>query len=218
MTHLLLIVGFLFFNPENAASQSFEGSITYMRITYTKLSEYKNRADTTFLTYYVKDDHVRIDEKSKSNELNKFTIVDLNEKSMRVFNPSLKLYCWKSIVNHRNTFQVDSLIESENTRMINGQLCYQWRIITQNEDIQFWVTQKEYKFYQSLIKLAAPNFDEFLYYLIFPRNNTYFPLLFEKRGRLREPKETIQVMDIKEKSIDMRLFDVPAGYDVIDSN
>ena len=67
MTKFIIFIGLLFINFSLLA-ESFEGSITFRKIT---------NSDTTYYTYFVKDNLVRVDEHTKSKKLLNSLLVNL---------------------------------------------------------------------------------------------------------------------------------------------
>ena len=77
------IITILFFVQFSVFAGSFEGKITFRKIT---------SADTSYFSYYVKNNFVRVDEHTKSEQLINSMIVNLNDSSLVALSPLRKMY------------------------------------------------------------------------------------------------------------------------------
>ena len=171
--------------------------------------------DTTQLDIYVKDNHVRVDVKTKEGGIERSTMVDLNKSQVILISPIHKVYLYPE-----KTEPFSSKVavnKSENKKMINGQECIQWRVkeSTTRDESAFWVTPMKMPFFEKLLAIYDPTESNLRAFLMIPARQGYFPMLYEERTFLRFEKKKIRVKEIKRAKISNDIFSIPEHYTLI---
>lgn len=184
----------------------FEGEVNYVKTTYS---------DTSYYTYIIKGDYVRINESNKYKKLVKSYIVNLQNKSILVINPNTQIYTTIDSKKVSNTSQEMRVINTGNYKYINGYKCNQWRVKNEgkNTEITYWVAGDKFNFYTPISQVATPLDDFYLFYNALPtaKLNGSMPMLIENKTLLRATKSTLSVISIKSHPVDDSVFSV-ANY------
>lgn len=193
-------------------AQSFEGRFYLER---------KTLSDTTFLTYSIKSQNIRVDEYDKYRRLTRSLLINLAEKSVIAVNPSKKLY---TNITPRPMLEVDEtelqVVKSDNWRYINGYKCFQWRVKNkgQNTEISYWVPTDKFTFFDEMIKAWNSSDKNFAFFMQIPELQGYMPMESVERTLLRDEKCRIEVLDVSETKIDDSIFEIPQTYKVLQAN
>lgn len=172
--------------------------------------------DTSYFTYWVKDEIVRLDiiDKGKKSSDN-YILFDLKNNVITAIKPSRKMFInvpVKPYVDNKDqNFQI---IKSKNCKKIQGYKCYQWRVknIAQNTEVSYWVARDNFTFFEDFLKLWNRSEKHVAYFLQMPEAFGYFPMLSEERTILRDQKMTLRVVEITKQKLDTTLFLVPQGF------
>jgi|GEM_PF-192013 len=184
----------------------FEGSIMLVK---------ESCYDTTFFTYYISDGKIRIDEFSSKKVLQDIYIVNTNTEEVFVINPSKKLYTkLKKRVTNINDDKHFIILKTANSKLINGILCYQWRVKDKekNSEMSYWVTQNDFDFFEKMVRILNQTERTWEYFEHIPGSQGYFPMLSVERNLVRDEKMRTSVLQINRKPIDSVLFHIPTGY------
>ncbi|MCB0429572.1 MAG: DUF4412 domain-containing protein [Flavobacteriales bacterium] len=202
----LAAVAALFFGTVGASmADGFEGTIEFVKMTQTDTSNY---------VYYVKGDHIRI-ENTVRGEVKGVMLVDLGEKSLLALSPERKLYMDvnNSPLNpgDKNNYEV---MKTGNKKTIQGFECEQVRVRnkSQNTEVTYWLASGGFQFFPSLINTVNRKENTSIYYLVIDGFEDAFPFLTVENSLLREERTRMEVTKITKKSIDDKLFNVPDGY------
>jgi hypothetical protein len=202
-----ILIPFLFFLTLTAAG--FEGSITFVKQTLY---------DTTYSTFLVKDNLVRIDEKNTKRQVLQSVIVDIQKQNITALCPSQKLYTnvKKNTVTGTASDGVQ-IIKTKNYKYIDGFKCYQWRVrnVNLNSEISYWVCESGFDFFNSVVALLSKTDDYSKYCNNFdkvPQNSGFFPIMTVERTLLRDEKMTINVQHISHRPVDDKMFKIPSNY------
>lgn len=208
MLNLIISLLILLFSAP-ASAKSFEGSIDFV---------YESHYDTSFFTYYVKNDQVRIDKFDNNHLLVQSLLIHMGHEELYVLSPSKKLYT-KLERKQTDAHDQENFIvqKTENHREVNGIDCYQWRVknIERNTEIAYWVSQNDFYFFEDLIKLINHTDKTYDFFEKIPESQGFFPLLAVERTLLRKEKSRIYVANITKKSISDSMFTIPADYQLI---
>lgn len=206
--YLITILTFLFF-LQNALAKSFEGNITLVKATFY---------DTTYYTFTVKENMVRIDEKNAKLQIMQSLIIDLQGRKITALSPSQKLFTTLQKFKSSASYQKDyTVIKSENFKYIDGQKCFLWRIRNSNLNVEmsFWVFESDFDFFNEVVGLLGSTEDYAKYCMYFdqiPNAQGYFPMLMVEKTLLRDEKMKVFVQQINRKKVDSRSFIVPNDY------
>jgi len=205
----LLSCLFFFLQPFSgsvAQAQSFEGSITFQKVTM---------ADTSYNVYHVKDNMVRIDELNNHKKLVSYHLVDLEAKSIVLVDPSKSSFA--NIPVHFAEKTKDPNIKvskTENQKSLLGINCVQWIAKNEKEKTQiiYWVAGSEFSFFDQLLRIQNKTEKKNLYYLQIDNSRGYLPLESTERTMTWQVKMAICATNIKKAKLSNNLFKVPNGY------
>jgi hypothetical protein len=206
MYRTFIILFSLFFSVSTAFAAGFEGKIKIMK---------KTIYDTCYYYYQVKEQKVRVDEYNKENKLVGSLIIDLENEKVWALNTLHKVYReLKPNQNYDKNEKNYTVIKTNNSKTINGYLCYQWRVRNKdkNSEIAYWVMKDGFTFFESMIKILNNfgNCSEF--FLHIPDNKGFLPILTVERTLVRYEKLRLMVTDIQHVTIDKSIFDIPSDY------
>jgi len=189
-----------------SGASNFEGSIDLIYI-----SQY----DTTYFTYNIKNDNIRVDKFDSHFILTETILLNLNTEEIFVLSPSRKLFTQINKKNKDISSDKNFLVtKTANSRLINSSVCYQWRVknIERNTEISYWVTNNNFNFFDKFVRLINNVENIYEFFEKIPESQGYFPILVEERTLLRAEKSTISVNKITPKNFDQAFFNIPVGY------
>jgi hypothetical protein len=107
--------------------------------------------------------------------------------------------------------------KTENSKQINGQTCYQWRVKDpeRNTEIAYWVFEENLDFFATLLQLLNRTEYSLAVFREIPGSIGFFPMLTEERTLLRKEKLKIALVDINEKELNSGIFKIPSGYKAV---
>jgi len=203
---IVVVIALLF---RNAPVIAFEGNITMVKQTYY---------DTTFYTFTVKDNLVRIDEKNTKQEVMQSLIIDLKENKITALSPSQKLYTTIQQSYSNPGDQTDFMvIKGDNFKYIDGRKCFLWRVRNSrlNMEVSYWVFESDLGFFNDVTRLLSKTEDYSRFCLYFdqiPDCKGYFPMLMIEKTLLRDDKSKVSVQRIDHHKVDGHSFKVPSEY------
>lgn len=209
---LIVLLSFALF-PNIMEGQDFEGEILYSKET---------KADTSFYSYKIKGDKIRIEElDSKFNLLN-YMIVDVRRQSVHAVNPRRKIYVElppRTRLNFKDTSEF-VIYKTENYKNIKGYKCYQWRVRNKKQDteIAYWVSGGFFDRFNEFVKLINRKEKNSIYFLHIPNSYGFLPLLAVERSILREFRMQHEVLKIEKKNYSAALFEIPNDYKRFEKN
>lgn len=195
---------------QNSKKKIFEGKIKFARIT---------RSDTTYFSYLVKGNKVRVisyDPCVENEEMQEYLLFDMDKQKIYAVKPS-----YKTFIELQNKPYVKlpdkefKIIKSINNKEILGEKCYQWRIKNkkENTEIAFWVSDKyNFSFFVPLLKLWNHTEKHAKYFLQIPDNKGYFPFLSTERSTLRNFRMKLAILDIQYMKLPDSLFTLYSDY------
>jgi len=189
--------------------EHFEGKINLVQTTLY---------DTSFFTYYVKGQHVRVDKYDKDNQFISSLLINLDTEEIFVISPAKKMYSKLTIHNTPQHGNENYIInKTENSRIVNGYECYQWRIknIERNTEVAYWVSQNDFYFFDKMVSLLARTEDSYAFFEKIPGKEGFFPMLSVERTLLRREKSRTAVVEISKKPVEDNLFNIPSDYELI---
>ncbi|MBN1989597.1 MAG: DUF4412 domain-containing protein [Bacteroidales bacterium] len=209
--YTLLAVIVLFVGKGVAAPNinKFEGTINLVKHTVF---------DTSYISVSVKGDMIRLEQRDKNKRITTTYIIDVNKEIVLALSPQRKMFTQVRVGNtHAATGGNIEVIKTENSMAINGVTCYQWRVKdrARNTEVAYWVANKNYAFFEKLVRLLARTEDSFNLFALIPNNTGFFPLLTVERTHLRKEKLRVSVTGIKSAKLNDNLFRVPYGYEEV---
>jgi hypothetical protein len=202
----LILQFFLFVIPFTANAKGFEGSILLVRESFY---------DTSYYTYYVSDDNIRIDEFDANKNLLSIYLVNTKSSEVYIVNPAKKLYA-KLKKKTQNCFAEGkySINKTINSKLINGVKCYQWRVRSKekNTEIAYWVTQNDYTFFEKMVKVINQTENSWDFFCKIPQTEGFFPMMSVERNLVRDEKMRTSVTHIERKPLNSSIFQIPTNY------
>ncbi|NUM51644.1 MAG: DUF4412 domain-containing protein [Flavobacteriales bacterium] len=189
----------------NGFSQSFEGSITFKRITFK---------DTTDYIYSVKGDMVRIDEKNKKGRIQGTMLVDTKNKKITTVSHDRKVFMSVETKPASLDMSKTEVEKTKEAKDILGLKCEKWIVknTEQNTIAEFWVHKGNYDFFLPLLGVLNRKDKISLLYQQIPDASGYFSLYGEERSLDDSLKEQLQVIKVEKKKMPDASFKIPAGY------
>lgn len=194
--------------PVTSDVKSFEGSIELVQ---------ESLYDISYFTYFVKNDNVRIDKFDNTHTLIQSLLINIDKQEIFILSPSKNLYTKIEIVNHPKSGENYTILKTENSRMVGEHLCYQWRVKNKerNTEVAYWVSQKNFYFFEELLKLINSTDNTFEFFEKIPETQGFFPMLTVERTLLRKEKSRLCVVNISDKPINKNLFEIPANFELV---
>ncbi len=202
----IFLWGFLYMSFLSLNANNFEGSITWLK---------QSLYDTTYYTYYVSQNRIRIEEKDVHFSVRKIYIINIEKEDVFIIDPIKKMYTKlnknKDFRKETNQFIVN---KTDNYKVIKGVKCYQWRVknVQRNTEVTYWVAQKNFDFFEKMVKILNNTDKSWDYFNCIPQNSGFFPMIYEERTLLRDKKSQMSVLKIELHHIDSSLFKIPQGY------
>ena len=190
----------------NSDVETFEGSIKMVQ---------KSFYETSYFTYFVNRENVRIDKFDDNHIPTQSIIVNLKDKQVHVLNPHKKLFAKLDINSTPSDNSNDfSILKTENSKLIDNHLCYQWRVKNKesNTEVAYWVIQNNFYFFEELIELLNRVDNSFKYFEKIPGSQGFFPLLTVERTLLRKEKNRLSVLQINNKALEKNIFEIPNDF------
>jgi hypothetical protein len=184
----------------------FEGSIMLIK---------ESCYDTTFFTYYVADNKIRIEESNSKKVLQNVYIINIVTEDVFIINPEKKLYTKLRKKNQADNEEKHFTIKkTTNSKLVNGIRCYQWRVKNRekNAEISYWVTQNDFNFFEKMVKILNQTERSWEFFNHIPETQGYLPILCVERNLVRDEKMRTSVLQINRKTVDSSLFRIPVGY------
>ncbi len=208
MVNFLLSFVILFSGMFNSPD-AFEGSIEVVCSSFY---------DTSYFTYYVKNENVRIDKFDENNSLIQSMIINLEMDEIFILSPQKKLYKQLTLIKESSETQEDFIIlKTENSRTVNGHECYQWRVrnTERNMEVAYWVWQDNFYFFDDLVHLLNRTDKTYEFFDKIPETQGFFPMLTVERTLLRREKSRASVININNKEVDESIFKIPSDYELV---
>ncbi len=199
----------LLFVSANADIDAFQGSIEMIQ---------KSQYETSYFTYFVKNDNVRIDKFDNNHTLKQSLYINLSSEQIYVLCPIKRLYS-KIEVNKNKLAENDNFIiqKTENSRIVNDYLCYQWRVKNKerNTEVAYWVSQDNFYFFERLISLINSTDKTYEFFEKIPETQGFFPMLSVERTLLRKEKSRLYVVHISNKTVNDDIFTIPSDCKLV---
>ncbi len=194
----------------SVVAQSFEGIIEFTKTTGPVVTNYK---------YYVKGDHVRIEEISSRGEVQGIMLVDTRDKSVTALSPDRKLYM--DVPNLRLPKEV--VAETQKTsemRDIAGYTCEKWLVKSLKEDRQmtYWVAADEFNFFIPLLETLNRKDEQAVFFLQMKDARGLFPMLGIEQKMDGAEVSRLEVTRVTKAAQKASLFEIPADYNRFERN
>lgn len=164
--------------------------------------------------YFVKGDHIRIEEVAEDGAIEGIQLIDLSEKTMYAISPEQKLYMEAPNRRPAGEFEVE-VERTGKTKEINGIKCKEIIVSSTAKDrkIIYWVSKGEYDFFIPMLVALNRKENQSLFFQKIKEIDGFFPMLSQEyilsTNRLVSELKTIGV---KAKTNEANLFEIPSDY------
>ena len=193
-----------------ANAQAFEGIIEFTKTTGPVVTNYK---------YYVKGDHVRIEEISARGDAQGIMLVDTRDKTVTALSPDRKLYM--DVPNMRLPKEVKTDVKKTGEmRDMAGYKCEKWiaKSVKEDRQITYWVAADEFNFFRPLLETLNRKDETAIFFLEIKDANGVFPLLGIEQKLDGAEVSRLEVSKVAKGAQKASLFEIPAGYNKFERN
>jgi hypothetical protein len=184
--------------------QAFEGVIQFTKKKGPIVSTYK---------YYVKGEHIRVEEINKEGSVEGIMLVNTKENTVMALSPERKIYM--DVPNDRSlAIPSVEVAKMKNRKELNGFQCAEWKVTNASEGrvVTYWVAEGEFDFFVPLLKTLKRKERLSTYFTALEGTGGMFP--FEGTERLKDGTEveSLEVTKVLKGTIGIDMFVLPAGY------
>ncbi|MBL7983358.1 MAG: DUF4412 domain-containing protein [Flavobacteriales bacterium] len=194
----------------SAHAQAFEGIIEFTKTTGPVVTNYK---------YYVKGEHVRIEEISARGDAQGIMIVDTRDKTVIALSPDRKLYM--DVPNMRLPKDVKTEVKKTGEmKEMAGYKCEKWVVKSSEEDrtITYWVAADKFDFFVPLLETLNRKDEQAVFFLEVPDAGGVFPMLGVEQKLDGAEVSKLQVTKVAKGVQKPTLFEIPAGFNKFERN
>lgn len=205
----LLGIGLLLF-ASAASAQSFEGVIEFTKTTGPVVTTYR---------YFIKGEHIRIEEVSARGEVQGIMLVDTRDKTVTALSPERKLYM--DVPNMRLPKEVETQVQkTAEMRDIAGYKCEKWIVKSAKEDrqITYWVAADAFDFFIPLLEALNRKDEQAVFFLQITGNTGVFPMLGVEQKMDGAEVSRLEVTKVTKGVQKATLFEIPAGFNKFERN
>ncbi|MBL0129518.1 MAG: DUF4412 domain-containing protein [Flavobacteriales bacterium] len=191
-------------------AQSFEGVVEFTKSTGPVVTAYR---------YYIKGDHIRIEEVSSRGEVQGIMLVDTHDKTVIALSPERKLYM--DVPNMRLPKDVETTVQKTgDMRDIAGYKCEKWIVKGPKEDrmITYWVAADEFNFFIPLLETLNRKDEQAVFFLEITGAAGVFPMLGIEQKTDGAEVSRLEVTKVVKGVQKPALFEIPAGYNKFERN
>lgn len=197
-------------SPGSARAQAFEGVIEFTKTTGPVVTNYR---------YFVKGDHIRVEEVSSRGEVQGIMLVDTRDRTVTALSPERKLYM--DVPNTRLPKDVEVQIQkSSDLKDIAGYKCEKWVVKSPKEDrqITYWVAADEFNFFRPLLETLNRKDETAIFFLEIKDAKGVFPMLGIEHKMDGAEVSRLEVTKVTKGVQKPALFEIPPGYNKFERN
>ncbi len=206
----LALVGGLFAVTAAIQAQSFEGTIEFTKTTGPVVTNYK---------YYIKGDHVRIEELSSRGNVQGIMLVDNRDNTVTALSPDRKLYM--DVPNMRLPKEIKSDVKKTGEmKDLAGYKCEKWVVKSPSEDriLTYWVAQDAFDFFIPMLKTLNRKDEQALFFLKIDGAKGVFPMIGVEQKMDGSEVSRLEVTKVVRGAQKADLFEIPAGFTKFERN
>ena len=206
----LAFVGGLFAVTAAVQAQSFEGTLEFTKTTGPVITNYK---------YYVKGDHVRIEELSSRGNVQGIMLVDNRDNTVTALSPDRKLYM--DVPNMRLPKEIKSDVKKTGEmKDLAGYKCEKWVVKSPSEDriLTYWVAQDAFDFFIPMLKTLNRKDEQALFFLKIDGAKGVFPMLGVEQKIDGSEVSRLEVTKVTRGAQKADLFEIPSGFSKFERN
>jgi hypothetical protein len=194
----------------SVSAQAFEGTIEFTKTTGPVVTNYK---------YYVKGDHVRIEEINSRGDVQGIMLVDIKDRTVHALSPERKLYM--DVPNMRLPKDVKTEVKKTGEmRDMAGYKCEKWIVKSPSEDrtITYWVAADEFNFFVPLLETLNRKDEQAVFFLEIDGATGVFPMLGTEQKLDGSEVSKLEVSRITKGVQKPGLFEIPGDYNKFERN
>lgn len=193
-----------------AQAQSFEGTIEFTKTTGPVVTNYK---------YFVKGDHVRIEELSSRGNVQGIMLVDTRDNTVTALSPDRKLYMDVPNMRLPKEFKADVRKTGEMKDMA-GYKCEKWVVKSPTEDrlLTYWVAQDAFDFFIPMLRTLNRKDEQALFFLKIDGAKGVFPMLGVEQKIDGSEVSRLEVTKVVRGEQKPAQFEVPPGFSKFERN
>ena len=176
-------------------------------------------AELTNYKYYIKGEHVRIEEISARGDAQGIMLVDTRDKTVTALSPDRKLYM--DVPNMRLPKEVKTDVKKTGEmRDMAGYKCEKWIVKSAAEDrtITYWVAADKFDFFIPLLETLNRKDEQAVFFLEVPDAIGVFPMLGVEQKLDGAEVSKLQVTKVVKGVQKPTLFEIPAGFNKFERN
>lgn len=185
-------------------AQSFEGILEFTKTKGPIVSTYK---------YYVKGDHIRVEEINKDGNVEGIMLVNTKENTVVALSPERKVYM--DVPNNR-TLPVPNVdvAKMKNRKEIQGYQCSEWKVTSKSDGrvVTYWMAEGKFDFFIPLLNTLKRKENLSNYYLALSGAEGMFPMFGMETTTDGTEVEKLEVTNVRELTIGMDFFVIPTEY------
>jgi hypothetical protein len=205
LTFLLLLV-----TLTAVRAQAFEGVIEFTKTMGPVVTNYK---------YYVKGDHIRIEEISSRGDVQGIMLVDTRDRTVTALSPDRKLYM--DVPNMRLPKEVETEVKKTGEmKDLAGYKCEKWVVKSPTEDrsITYWVANDEFSFFIPLLETLNRKDEQAVFFLEIKDAKGVFPMLGVENKMDGAEVSKLEATKVTKGVQKATLFEIPAGFNKFERN
>jgi hypothetical protein len=205
MKKITLFVTALVFSV--SAFAQFEGSIEFRMET---------KKDTNTNVYYVKGDHVRLDQLGKkTGKVEGSFVFDLSNKQIKFVNPARKVWGEHKSETPPVIKGKCEVEKTKNTKTFLGKKCTEYIVknTDENTQISYWITAEKFDFFIPMVKMWNRKDKQSIYFneiKDLPKGS--MPLASYETTLDGKTVSSLEMTKIEKKTLELTQVSVPADY------
>ena len=206
----LAIAGSMLATTAMIQAQSFEGTIEFTKTTGPVVTNYK---------YYIKGDHVRIEELSSRGAVQGIMLVDDHDKTVTALSPDRKLYM--DVPNMRLPKEIKADVKKTGEmKDMAGYKCEKWVVKSPSEDriLTYWVAQDAFDFFIPMLETLNRKDEQALFFLKIDGSKGVFPMLGVEQKIDGSEVSRLEVTKVARGPQKTDQFEIPAGFTKFERN
>ncbi|MCD6067263.1 MAG: hypothetical protein K0S33_2089 [Bacteroidetes bacterium] len=205
MKKIALFVTALIFSV--SAFAQFEGSIEF---------KMENKKDTNTNVYYVKGDHVRLDQLGKkTGKVEGSFVFDLSNKQIKFLNPARKVWGEHKSETPAVIKGKCEVTKTKNVKTYLGKKCTEYVVLNtdENTQISYWITTEKFDFFVPMVKMWNRKDKQSIYFneiKDLPKGS--MPLASYETTLDGKTISKLEMTKIEKKGLELTQVSVPADY------
>lgn len=205
MKKLILVVLSSLTVSVGITAQDFEGILEFKK---------QEGAAVDNSVWYVRGDMVRIDEFEPNSRILKSCYL-INNKAGTAQYVNHKAKTWENAIQTLQEERTGCTVEeTDNTKEMFTYKTNEYTVKNANGTVQlsYWLNFGKFGFFRPALKWVAFDNVFYDYFWVLPAKDNMMPMLVVKTNEKGEETGRLEVTRIEKRTVDAKLFDIPAGY------